>query len=103
MIDAAALALMKPSAVVINTSRGGIVDERALYDAIVAGRLFGAGLDVFEREPPTADHPLMRLPTVVATPHAGGGTYETQVRSSLLVAQQLFEALAGRELLDRVA
>jgi len=103
MIDAAALSLMKPSAVVMNTSRGGIVDERALYDAIVAGRLFGAGLDVFEREPPTADHPLMRLPTVVATPHAGGGTYETQARSSLLVAQQLFEALAGRELLDRVA
>jgi D-3-phosphoglycerate dehydrogenase len=56
MIDAAALSLMKPSAVVMNTSRGGIVDERALYDAIVAGRLFGAGLDVFEREPPTADH-----------------------------------------------
>jgi len=103
MIDAAALSFMKPSAVVMNTSRGGIVDERALYDAIVAGRLFGAGLDVFEREPPTADHPLMRLPTVVATPHAGGGTYETQERSSLLVAQQLFEALAGRELLDRVA
>jgi D-3-phosphoglycerate dehydrogenase len=103
MIGAAALALMKPSAVVMNTSRGGIVDEPALYDAIVAGRLFGAGLDVFEREPPTADHPLMRLPTVVATPHAGGGTYETQARSSLLVAQQLFEALAGREPLGRVA
>ena len=103
MIGAAALALMKPSAVVINTSRGGIVDERALYDAIVAGRLFGAGLDVFEREPPMADNPLMRLPTVVATPHAGGGTYETQARSSLLVAEQLFEALAGREPLGRVA
>jgi len=103
MIGAAALALMKPNAVVINTSRGGIVDERALYDAIAAGQLFGAGLDVFEQEPPTADHPLMRLSTVVATPHAGGGTYETQARSSLLVAQQLFEALAGRELLDRVA
>ena len=103
MIGAAALALTKPSAVVINTSRGGIVDERALYDAIVAGRLFGAGLDVFEREPPTADNPLIRLPTVVATPHAGGGTYETQARSSLLVAEQLFEALAGREPLGRVA
>ncbi len=103
MIGAAALALMKPGAVVINTSRGGIVDERALYDAIVAGRLFGAGLDVFEREPPMADNPLMRLPTVVATPHAGGGTYETQARSSLLVAEQLFEALAGREPLGRVA
>ena len=103
MIDAAALAQMKKTAVLVNTSRGGIVDERALYDAIAAGKLFGAGLDVFEQEPPTADHPLMRLPTVVATPHAGGGTYETQARSSLLVAQQLFEALAGRELLDRVA
>jgi D-3-phosphoglycerate dehydrogenase len=103
MIDAAAFALMKPSAVVVNTSRGGIVDERALYEAIAAGRLFGAGLDVFDREPPTADNPLMRLPTVVATPHAGGGTYETQARSSLLVAQQLFEALAGREPLGRVA
>ena len=103
MIDAAALALMKPTAIVINTSRGGIVDERALHDAIVAGKLFGAGLDVFELEPPTADHPLMRLPTVAATPHAGGGTYETQARSSLMTAEQLFEALAGRELLDRVA
>jgi D-3-phosphoglycerate dehydrogenase len=103
MINAATLALMKPTAVLVNTSRGGIVDERALHDAIAARRLFGAGIDVFEREPPTADHPLMQLPTVVATPHAGGGTYETQARSSLLVAQQLFEALAGRELLDRVA
>jgi D-3-phosphoglycerate dehydrogenase len=103
MIGAAALAQMKTTAVLVNTSRGGIVDERALADAIAAGKLFGAGLDVFEQEPPTAEHPLMRLPTVVATPHAGGGTYETQARSSLLVAQQLFEAMAGRPLLDRVA
>jgi D-3-phosphoglycerate dehydrogenase len=103
MIGAAALALMKPAAVVVNTSRGGIVDEAALYQAISSGKLFGAGLDVFESEPPKADHPLMRLPTVVATPHAGGGTYETQARSSLLVAEQLFEALAGREPLGRVA
>jgi D-3-phosphoglycerate dehydrogenase len=103
MIDAAALALMKPSAVVVNTSRGGIVDEAALYQAVSTGKLFGAGLDVFEIEPPTAAHPLMRLPTVVATPHAGGGTYETQARSSLLVAEQLFEALAGGEPLGRVA
>ena len=103
MIGAAALALMKPTAVVVNTSRGGIVDEAALYQAISSGKLFGAGLDVFLREPPTADHPLMQLPTVVATPHAGGGTFETQARSSLLVAEQLFEALAGREPLGRVA
>ena len=103
MIGAAALALMKPTAVVVNTSRGGIVDEHALYQAITAGRLFGAGLDVFDIEPPTTDNPLMRLSTVVATPHAGGGTFETQARSSLLVAEQLFEALAGREPLGRVA
>jgi D-3-phosphoglycerate dehydrogenase len=103
MIGAAALSLMKPTAVVVNTSRGGIVDEGALYQAISSGKLFGAGLDVFDIEPPTADNPLMRLPTVVATPHAGGGTYETQARSSLLVAQQLFEVLAGREPLGRVA
>ncbi len=103
MIGAAALALMKPNAVVINTSRGGIVNEPALYQAISTGRLFGAGLDVFDVEPPTAENPLMRLPTVIATPHAGGGTYETQARSSLLVAEQLFEALAGREPLGRVA
>jgi D-3-phosphoglycerate dehydrogenase len=103
MIGTQALARMKPTAVVVNTSRGGIVDEAALYQAISSGKLFGAGLDVFEVEPPAADHPLMRLPTVIATPHAGGGTYETQARSSLLVAEQLFEALAGREPLGRVA
>jgi D-3-phosphoglycerate dehydrogenase len=103
MINAAALALMKPTAVVINTSRGGIVDEKALYQAVSSGKLFGAGLDVFDIEPPTTANPLTRLPTVVLTPHAAGGTYETQVRSSLLVAEQLFEALAGGQPLGRVA
>jgi D-3-phosphoglycerate dehydrogenase len=103
MIDAAALALMKPTAVVVNTSRGGIVDEKALYQAISSGKLFGAGLDVFDIEPPTLENPLAKLPTVVLTPHAAGGTYETQVRSSLLVAEQLFEALAGGQPLGRVA
>jgi D-3-phosphoglycerate dehydrogenase len=103
MIDAAALALMKPTAVVVNTSRGGIVDEKALYQAISSGKLFGSGLDVFDIEPPTLENPLAKLPTVVLTPHAAGGTYETQVRSSLLVAEQLFEALAGGQPLGRVA
>ncbi|HET7848425.1 MAG TPA: NAD(P)-dependent oxidoreductase [Pseudolabrys sp.] len=103
MIDAAALAMMKPSAILVNAARGGIVDERALYDAITGGRLFGAGLDVFEKEPPTTSNPLVKLPTIVSTPHAAAGTYETQIRSSMLVAQQLFEALEGREPLGRVA
>jgi D-3-phosphoglycerate dehydrogenase len=103
MINAAALALMKPTAVVVNTSRGGIVDEKALYQAVSSGKLFGAGLDVFDIEPPTTENPLTKLPTVVLTPHAAGGTYETQVRSSMLVAEQLFEALAGGQPLGRVA
>jgi D-3-phosphoglycerate dehydrogenase len=103
MIDGRALGLMKPSAVIVNVSRGGIVHEGALYEAISQGRLFGAGLDVFEVEPPTADHPLARLPTVVMTPHAGGGTRETQERSSVLVAQQVLDVLAGKEPIARVA
>jgi D-3-phosphoglycerate dehydrogenase / 2-oxoglutarate reductase len=103
MIGAAALALMKPTAVVVNTSRGGIVNEAALYQAISSGRLFGAGFDVFESEPPTAAHPLTTLPTFVATPHAAAGTVETQARSSMLTAEQLFEALAGGQPLGRVA
>jgi D-3-phosphoglycerate dehydrogenase len=103
MIDAAALALMKPTAVVVNTSRGGIVNEAALYQAISSARLFGAGFDVFEAEPPTADHPLTTLPTFIATPHAAAGTVETQARSSMLTAEQLFKALAGGLPLGRVA
>jgi D-3-phosphoglycerate dehydrogenase len=103
MIDAAMLALMKPTAVVVNTSRGGIVNEAALYQAILSGKLFGAGFDVFEIEPPTADHPLTTLPTFIATPHAAAGTVETQARSSMLTASQLFEALAGGQPLGQMA
>jgi len=103
LIDAARLALMKPSAIVVNTSRGGIVNEAALYQAISSGKLFGAGFDVFEVEPPTSDHPLMSLPTFVGTPHAAAGTIETQARSSMLAASQLLEALAGGQPLGQVA
>jgi D-3-phosphoglycerate dehydrogenase / 2-oxoglutarate reductase len=103
LIDAARLALMKPSAIVVNTSRGGIVNEAALYQAISSGKLFGAGFDVFEVEPPTSDHPLMSLPTFVGTPHAAAGTIETQARSSMLAASQLLESLAGGQPLGQVA
>jgi D-3-phosphoglycerate dehydrogenase / 2-oxoglutarate reductase len=103
LINAARLALMKPTAIVVNTSRGGIVNETALYQAISSGKLFGAGFDVFEVEPPTSDHPLMSLPTFVGTPHAAAGTIETQARSSMLAASQLLEALAGGQPLGQVA
>jgi len=103
MINAARLALMKPTAIVVNTSRGSIVNEAALYQAISSEKLFGAGFDVFENEPPTVNHPLLSLPTFVATPHAAAGTIETQVRSSMLTATQLIEALAGGQPLGQVA
>ncbi|MFC7398534.1 hydroxyacid dehydrogenase [Chelatococcus sp. GCM10030263] len=103
LIGAAELAVMKPQAVLVNVSRGGIVDEDALYEILKAGRLFGAGLDVFEVEPPTLANRLVSLPNVVATPHAAGSTEETQARSSQLVAEQLLDVMAGKEPLSRVA
>jgi D-3-phosphoglycerate dehydrogenase / 2-oxoglutarate reductase len=96
------LAMMKPDAVLINVSRGGIIDEQALYESLKKGHLFGAGLDVFEVEPPPADYPLLSLPNVVATPHAAGGTHDTQERSSLLVAQQVLDVFNGKPAPNRV-
>ncbi len=91
------LALMKPTAIVVSVARGGIVDEAALYDALASGTLFGAALDVFEREPPTADHPLFRIPTFVGTPHVGAGTIDSRELSSIAVAEQLLDVLNGGE------
>ncbi len=97
------LALMKETAVLVNVSRGEIIDEEALYDALKSGRIFGAGLDVFKKEPPTTDNPLVGLPNIVVTPHAAGGTRETQEKSSLITAQQLVHVLGGGQPMNRVA
>ncbi len=80
MIGAKAFAAMKPSAVLINTSRGGVVDEPALIEALQQGTIAGAGLDVFSKEPPERDNPLLRMDNVVVTPHNGGGTVDTVKR-----------------------
>ena len=74
MFNAARLKRMKPTAYLINTARGGIVDEPALHDALVSGKLAGAGLDVFEQEPPPAGHALFALPNVIMAPHVAGVT-----------------------------
>ena len=79
MIGQGELALMKPSAILINTCRGPVIDEAALHRTLNAGKLFGAGLDVFDREPPPADNPLFKLDNVVLTAHFAGPTWDNHV------------------------
>ncbi len=80
LIDGRALARMKPTAVLVNTSRGELVDEVALADALRSGRIGGAGLDVLSAEPPPADHPLLSTPNTVLTPHVAGPTWQSWPR-----------------------
>jgi D-3-phosphoglycerate dehydrogenase len=95
MIGAAELAQMKPGAVLINTARGGLVDEAALYQALRAGRLGGAALDVFDREPPGRS-PLLELDNFLATPHIGSTTLQSAARMGLMAAENALAVLEGR-------
>ncbi|MBL8571832.1 MAG: hydroxyacid dehydrogenase [Phreatobacter sp.] len=95
LLDAARLAVMKPGAVVINTARGGIVDEAALAAALKAGRLGGAVLDVFDREPLAAGSPLVGAPRLRVTPHIAGVTREANSRVSTVTAHHVRNALRG--------
>ncbi|MHB1296074.1 MAG: phosphoglycerate dehydrogenase [Anaerolineae bacterium] len=95
MLGAEQLARMKPSAYVLNCARGGIIAEDALYDALSAGKLAGAALDVFEVEPAT-DSRLVGLPNVIATPHLGASTAEAQETVAIDVAESVADVLAGR-------
>jgi D-3-phosphoglycerate dehydrogenase len=95
LINAKALARMKPGAFVLNVARGGVVDEAAVAEALREGRLGGAGIDVFESEPPTGS-PLLGAPNTVVTPHLGASTVEAQVAVAEEIAEQVLDVLAGR-------
>ena len=101
LIGVDALKKVKPSVRIINAARGGVLDEAALYEAIVEGRVAGAGLDVFSTEPCT-DSPLFTLDQVVATPHLGASTDEAQERAGIAVALSVRKALAGELVPDAV-
>ena len=96
LVSAPILAAMRDSAIVVNTSRGGLVDERALVSALQDGRIGGAGLDVFEEEPPRVDGALMRLPNVVLSPHVAGVTEESLRDMALGAARLVDDVFAGR-------
>jgi D-3-phosphoglycerate dehydrogenase/(S)-sulfolactate dehydrogenase len=93
MVSAATLAQMKPGALLVNCARGGLVDERAVADALRSKHLGGAALDVFEVEPPPADHPLFSCENFIATPHLGGSTEDAQQNVAVIVCEAMVEYL----------
>lgn len=96
VLGAAELGVLKPGAVVVNTARGGLIDEAALLDALDAGRVGAAALDVLETEPPALDHPLLSHPDVIVTPHSAGLTRECAVRMATVTVQNVLDHFAGR-------
>ncbi|MDJ0322168.1 phosphoglycerate dehydrogenase [Cryobacterium sp. PH31-AA6] len=101
MLGAAQFALMKPTAFVVNVARGGLIDEAELHDALVAGTIAGAGLDVYVSEPPTGS-PLLGLPNIITTPHLGASTDEAQEKAGVSVAKSVRLALSGELVPDAV-
>jgi len=97
LINAEKLKLMKKTAYLINNSRGPVVDEKALYEALKKGQIAGAGLDVFEQEPASLDNPLLKLDNVVVAPHISSGSVETRSKMSEMVADNLIAFFQGKK------
>jgi len=102
LIGAEELALMKDDAVLINASRGGIIDENALYETLKSGKLWAAGLDVFEHEPIALDHPLLTLPNVLALPHIGSASLQTRTAMLTLNVKALAAFGQGKAPSNRI-
>lgn len=102
LIGARELSWMKPTAVLVNTARGEIVDQDALVQALAKGQIFAAGLDVMTPEPLPLESPLMSLPNVFLLPHIGSATFEARRAMALLCAENVLAALTGKELLTPV-
>lgn len=96
MVNERLLGLMKPSAFLINTARGAVVDERALVEALKSGRIAGAGLDVFTEEPPPPGHPLLEMSNVVLSPHSAALTKETRLRAAKAAVEAVVDFVEGR-------
>jgi D-3-phosphoglycerate dehydrogenase len=102
LLGRAELARMKPGALLVNTARGALVDQAALVEALAAGRLGAAGLDVFAREPVPGGDPLLALPNVVLSPHVAGATEEAMARTAEAVATAILRFAAGRRVPHRL-
>jgi D-3-phosphoglycerate dehydrogenase len=96
LFDAARLGRMKPTAYIVNTARGGIINEAALVAALSARNIAGAGIDVFEREPAARDHPLLKLANVIVAPHLAGVTVESMDRMAVATVRNILSVLDGR-------
>ena len=102
MMNRERLALMKKSGILINTARGNLIDETALYEALRDGKIAGAGLDVFEKEPPSPDHPLLKLNNVILTPHIAAGTKDALIAKMRAVFANMVRVTRGEKPINLV-
>jgi D-3-phosphoglycerate dehydrogenase / 2-oxoglutarate reductase len=102
LFNAARLGRMKKGAFIVNTARGGIIDEPALLGALTSGHLAGAGLDVFEEEPTPVNNDLLKLDTVIASPHMAGVTVEAVAAMAMATAENILSVLDGEPNRDNV-